>query len=116
MPDDTAGAPEQPLKVLEGWGGTVLPDPPAMLRQVADETKTIADEHNDAAWSPRHPPPLGVPKYATFLGIEYQFLLKDKNVSQGMLALHHGHTFRVQGVEEPVVTFTLSAGVHPSRS
>lgn len=110
--DDTEGPLDQPLKVLEGWGGTCLPDPPARLRRAADEGRAFSRDDEDAAWAQRRPSRLRLPKYSTFLGIECKFLLKDKQVSQGMLAIYHGHTLRIQGVDEACVTYSLSAGVH----
>ena len=107
-----AFAPERSTKVLEGWGGTELPDPPARLRQAVDEGCGRGIAGSDVEWLPRQPPALGVPKHSAFMGIEFQFLLKDKHVSPGMLVLYHGHTLKVQGLEEPFVTYSLTAGAH----
>ena len=94
--------------MLDGWGGTVLPDPPARLQPAEDEGRA----GSNVEWPPRQPPALGLPRHSAFMGVEFQFLLKDKRVSPGMLVLYHGHTLKVQGVEEPFGTYSLTAGAH----
>jgi hypothetical protein len=97
-------------KILEGWGGTRLPDPPVQLLRAADPARDFQPARNDLAWQ-SDPACKTVPKYSVFLGLEFDFLLRDRDISKGMLALFHGHTFKVQGVEEPVMTYTVAAGV-----
>ena len=90
----------------------MLPDPPARLQRAADKGKSTVQAGIGVEWPPRQPPARGVPQYSTLLGIEYQFLLKDKHISHGMLVVYHGHTFRVQGLEDPFATYTVTAGAH----